>query len=133
MDADVWGKFISRRVHLYVFSTVLAEEVFFIEDHGPNMRKQDEQEARLHVLNVMCNLHSYKILLHVEIQCPLWPKAHNSKKRLVKSNPLTSTIQDVDKGSPLSEISALASTPRTKQQSENLLKAQLQWPIPGWI
>lgn len=106
----VWGKFISRRVHMCVYScillTVLAEEVFFIGDHGPNVRNQDEQEARLHVTRnphssmQLKSFGSYRILLHLEIQCPLWPKAHNSN-RLVKSNPLpTFAIQYFDKGSP---------------------------------
>lgn len=63
--------------HVYVFSTILAEEA--LESMVQSMRNQDEQKAGHHVLSVTCNPQfcatlknlSYRIILHLEIQCPL--------------------------------------------------------------
>lgn len=44
--------------NVYVFSTVSAEELFFIGDHDPKLRNQDEQEASFHVHSVMYNTHN---------------------------------------------------------------------------
>lgn len=82
VNADVWGLFISRHVYTCMYSPLSWQRRYFsLESMVQSMRNQDEQKESLHVLSVTCNPQfyatlkhlSYRIILHLEIQCPLWP------------------------------------------------------------